>query len=88
MKYYAAILRMKDVEKSQDYRSRHLQFLEQNEKEGKIFARGRFADGAGGLIIYVAGSGEEARTLSESDPYIISGARALELHEWEMKSSR
>lgn len=88
MKYYAAILRMKDVEKSQDYRPQHLQFLERNEKEGRIFARGRFADGVGGLIIYIAESGEEARGLAESDPYVVSGARALELHEWEMKSSR
>jgi uncharacterized protein YciI len=88
MKYYAAILRIKDIAKSQDYRPLHLQFLEHNEKAGRIFARGRFADGAGGLIIYVAESGEEARRLAESDPYIASGARSLELHEWEMKSSR
>jgi uncharacterized protein YciI len=85
MKYFAAFLKMKDPTKSQDYRPRHLEFLEEGTKQGKIYARGRFADGAGGLVIYVAGSLEEARQLAESDPYISSGARSLELHEWEVK---
>jgi len=85
MKYYAAFLRMQDPSKSQDLRPQHIAFLDQGGKEGKIFARGRFTDGTGGLVIYKTESLEEAQKLAESDPYVSSGARSLELHEWDMK---
>ncbi len=85
MKYFAALLQMKDPAKSQELRPQHVEFLERNQEQGKIFARGRFADGTGGLVIYKAESIEEARKLAESDPYIISGARSLDLHEWDVK---
>jgi uncharacterized protein YciI len=87
MKYFAAFLKMLDPEKNQTLRPQHLDFLMRTENEGKIFARGRFADGAGGLVIYMAESLDEARRIAGSDPYIIGRARTLELHEWEMKSS-
>ncbi len=85
MKYFAAILRMRDITKSQDLRPQHIQFLEQMSREGKIFARGKFTDNAGGLVIYKASSLEEATEIAESDPYIKNGARSLEIHEWDMK---
>jgi len=87
MKYFAAFLKMLDPEKSQTLRPQHLEFLVRTEGEGRIFARGRFNDGAGGLVVYMAESLDEARRIAESDPYIAGGARTLELHEWEMKSS-
>jgi uncharacterized protein len=86
MKYFAALLRMKDLEKNASFRQQHMDFLLQKESEGNIFARGRFADG-GGLVIYIAPSYEEAARIAESDPYVTSGARTLELFEWEMKVS-
>jgi len=85
MRYYAAFLKMQDPSKNQELRPQHIEFLERGGKEGKIYARGRFADGSGGLVIYLAESLEEARRLAESDPYVTSGARSLELHEWDMK---
>lgn len=85
MKYFAAFLPMRDLEKSQELRPSHLEFLDLKTQEGKIFARGRFADGAGGLIIYKADSLEEAKKIASSDPYVMHGARSLELHEWDMK---
>ena len=85
MKYFAAFLKMKDLEKNANYRPQHIDFLLKNEKEGKIFARGRFTDGRGGLIIYMAPSLEEAVKIAESDPYVASGARTLEVFEWDMK---
>ncbi len=88
MKYFAAILTIGDSSKSQEYRPLHLAHLERGEHEGTIYARGRFSDGAGGLIIYRAESMEEARRLAEQDPYVSSGARRLELHEWEMLPAR
>jgi uncharacterized protein YciI len=87
MRYFAAFLAMRDSEKSQSLRAQHLDFLARKEREGKIFARGRFVDGAGGLVIYTADSLEEAKKVAESDPYLIGGARTLEIHEWEMLKS-
>jgi uncharacterized protein len=85
MSYFAAFLRMKDLEKNTSYRQQHMDFLVQKESEGKIFARGRFAESKGGLVIYIASSFDEATKIAESDPYVASGARTLELYEWEMK---
>jgi uncharacterized protein YciI len=85
MKYFTAFLPMRDPAKNQEMRPAHVEFLAEAEKQGKIFARGKFLDGAGGLVIYKAGALEEARKLAESDPYVASGARSLELHEWDMK---
>lgn len=85
MKYFAAFLKMKDPEKNQQYRPQHVDFLQQKEQEGKIFARGRFTGGEGGLAIYMAESLEEARSIAQSDPYVVLGARTLELYEWDMK---
>jgi uncharacterized protein YciI len=76
---------MKDPEKNQQYRPQHMDFLLQQEKAGRIFARGRFAEGKGGLAIYMAESMDEARKIAESDPYVVLGARTLELYEWDMK---
>jgi uncharacterized protein len=85
MKYFAAFLRMKDIEKNATYRPQHMDFLTENEKEGKIFARGRFSDNSGGMVIYIASSFEEAEKIAKNDPLVASGARTLDLHEWEMK---
>jgi len=85
MKYFAAFLKMKDLEKNTHYRQQHIDFLQKNEKEGNIFARGRFAESKGGLVIYIAPSLEEAVKIAEGDPYVTSGARTLEVFEWDMK---
>lgn len=86
MKYFAVLLPMVNEEKSQLYRPEHLEFLEKMSREGKILARGRFADGSGGMVIYMAQSLDEAKSYAEADPYIIHGARGMEIHEWEMIS--
>jgi uncharacterized protein YciI len=85
MKYFAAFLGMKDLEKNKIHRQQHIDFLTEKEKEGKIFARGKFAEGKGGLVIYIAPSFKDAAKIAESDPYVTSGARTLELFEWDMK---
>ncbi|MFB3854626.1 MAG: YciI family protein [Vicinamibacterales bacterium] len=87
MAFFAAFLKMADPEKSARFRPDHKAFLEAREKEGKIFARGRFSDDAGGLVVYVADSLDEAMAIAQSDPYIVNGARTLEMHPWEMKVS-
>lgn len=84
MKYFAVLLPMLDIEKSQEYRPQHLEFLEQKAKEGKVFARGRFLDGAGGLVIYKAATLAEVQAMVDEDPYVVEKARTYEIHEWDM----
>jgi uncharacterized protein YciI len=88
MKYFAAILHLENSEKNTALRPQHLAFLLDQEARGRIFARGPFSDGAGGLVIYQAESLEEARNVAESDPYVTGGARRLELHPWDMTPRR
>jgi uncharacterized protein len=84
MKCFVAFLKMKDSEKNVSFRQKHLDFLEEKAKEKKVFARGRFTDNTGGMVVYVADSIEEAQKIADSDPYVTSGARILELHEWDV----
>lgn len=83
MKYFAVLLPMKDQELSLQHRPAHLKYLEKRRNEGKIFANGRFADGSGGLVIYMADTLEEAKHLAEEDPFVKVGARFCEIREWE-----
>jgi len=88
MKYFAALLPMLDAEKSQTLRPLHLDHLARACQQGQIFAYGRFTDGAGGLIIYQAHTLEEATQIAQNDPYVVQGARRLDMHEWEMVYQR
>ena len=85
MKYFAAIQSILDASKIEAVRKPHLEYLEKMVAEGKIHMRGKFSDGLGGLTVYKAETIEEARKMAESDPFVSSGARKLDLHEWEMK---
>lgn len=87
MKHFAVLLPMKDEEKSKVYRAEHLQFLKEKEEEGYIFAKGRFVDGAGGLVIYKGENLEQVEEMVKKDPYVGLGARNYEIHEWEMNLS-
>ncbi|MDS9471533.1 YciI family protein [Sporosarcina pasteurii] len=82
MGYYAALLHMMDAEKNAEVLPRHIAYLEELEAEGKVFARGPFTDGTGGLIVYIADSYEEALAFAEADPHVVEGVRRLELKEW------
>ncbi len=84
MKHFAVFLPMKDSQKSQDYRAQHLEFLAKQRAEGRIFANGRFVDGAGGLVIYRTESLADVEAIVKQDPYVVQGARGYEIHEWEI----
>ncbi|SET58886.1 Uncharacterized conserved protein YciI, contains a putative active-site phosphohistidine [Oceanobacillus limi] len=85
MKYYAVLLPMKDEEKSKQYRQDHIDYLNEKADAGFIFAKGRFTDGAGGLVIYQVDEFSQVEELVKQDPYVVQGARSFEIHEWEMK---
>ncbi|WP_067728993.1 YciI family protein [Oceanobacillus damuensis] len=84
MKYFAAFSPMLDEGKSQKYRQDHLDYLENLGKEGRVFAKGRFADGTGGMVIYIAENYDEVEAIVKNDPYVVQGARGYEIYEWVM----
>jgi len=84
MKYFAAIQSIADATKIDAIRPTHVEYLNRMLAEGKIHLKGKFPDGSGGLTIYKAETLEDARRLAEGDPFIVSGARRVELHEWDM----
>ena len=84
IKYFAVISQMVDVEKNNFYREEHLNYIGQLGKEGKVFAKGKFVDGTGGLIVFKGSSEETVKQLVEDDPFIVHGARTYEIHEWNM----
>ena len=88
MKLFACLLHMKSPELSQKYRPDHLAFLEEQHKKDNVTAYGKFADGAGGLIIYRAETLEDAEALVKQDPYVEKEARTYEIHEWVMNSKQ
>lgn len=83
MKYFAVISHMKDSNKNKQYYSEHVKYLIRQREIGNIFATGRFTDGKGGLAIYMANSLEDVTYLAQNDPYVLYGARVIEVHEWE-----
>ncbi|WP_257346736.1 YciI family protein [Pseudalkalibacillus decolorationis] len=82
MAYYAALLHMVDPEKNKETLPFHIEYLDALDNQGKIFARGPFLDGSGGLVVYIADTFEEARFLAEKDPHVFERSRRLELKEW------
>ncbi|MFJ7727824.1 YciI family protein [Neobacillus sp. NPDC097160] len=84
MGYFAAFLHMLDVEKNKDVLPRHIQYLDELDAKGKIFARGPFTDKSGGLVVYVADSFEEANALALKDPHVVEESRELEMKEWKI----
>lgn len=87
MKYFAALSPMKDEQKSAEYRAEHLEFLKAQAEAGRVLMNGRFTDGAGGLVIYQADSLEEVQGIVKEDPYVVNGARDVEIHEWDMQTT-
>lgn len=83
MNYYAALLHMINPEKNKATLPRHIDYLDRLDARGKIFARGPFSDGTGGLVVYIADSYEEALEMAEGDPHVIENVRRLELKEWK-----
>lgn len=82
MPYYAAMLHMLDPEKNKQVLPRHIEYLERLDQQGKIFGRGPFSDGSGGMVVYIADTLEEAQFMAENDPHVVEQVRRLELKEW------
>jgi uncharacterized protein YciI len=72
-------------EKLQQYRDKHLSYLEELKKKGQLSLAGRFADGTGGAYILKAENINEAKDIADRDPYHSSGLRNYTIKEWERR---
>jgi uncharacterized protein len=70
----------------------HLEYMNQLENEGKLFASGPFIqDGVlvgDGLTILQTSTLEEAQALISAEPLIKRGLREFELRPWELREGR
>jgi uncharacterized protein len=73
MKFAAIIEYSQDRAKIQALRPTHRQYLALLRQRGQLAASGPFTDDSGALIIYEAGSPEEAEQLLQGDPFHKSG---------------
>ncbi|MCC5909590.1 MAG: hypothetical protein JJT76_04035 [Clostridiaceae bacterium] len=83
MPYFVAFLETIDPKKDAEILDVHKAYLKKYIEEGKIFAKGPFTDHTGGLILYKAGSYEEAKTIAENDPVIKEQTRRMIFKQWK-----
>lgn len=60
----------------------HVRHLQELDRSGQLVMCGPFCDCPGGMVIVRAGSREEAVSIAERDPYVLSGIRSYELRTW------
>jgi uncharacterized protein len=82
MKFAATIEYSQDTAKVEAVRPAHRQYLFGLRDQGKLAISGPFADGSGALIVYEAGSAEEAEQLLKNDPFHHHGI----FLKWVMRS--
>lgn len=73
MKFAAIIEYAQDKEKIAQIRPVHRQYLAGLRDRGQLAISGPFADDSGALIVYEAGSAEEAEKLLRGDPFFANG---------------
>lgn len=73
MKFAAVIEYSQDKAKVQSLRPVHRQYLTSLRERGQLAAAGPFTDDSGALIVYEAGSAEEAERLIQADPFHQNG---------------
>jgi uncharacterized protein YciI len=70
----------------------HLEYMNQLENEGKLFASGPFIQEGvlvgDGMTILQTSTLEEARVLMSAEPLIKRGLREFELRPWELREGR
>lgn len=73
MKFAAIIEYSQDKVKIAEVRPVHRQYLAQLKAGGQLAASGPFTDDSGALIVYEAGSKEDAEKLLRADPFHANG---------------
>jgi uncharacterized protein YciI len=59
---------------------RHLAYIDELAGKGKVIIAGAATDGSVGILVFQAGSAEEAQQILDDDPVANSGIGQLELH--------
>jgi uncharacterized protein YciI len=73
VKFAAIIEYTPDKAKIAAIRPQHRQYLTSLRERGRLAVAGPFADDSGGLLVYEAGSREEAEQLVRDDPFQQNG---------------
>ena len=84
MPLFAAIVTFTDdVERRQQVRPTHREYLKTLIESGKLHESGPFGDDSGALLIYDAADVAEVQEIMGADPYTPSGIIAeVRIHEW------
>lgn len=64
--------------------SEHFAYLQRALRDGQLILAGPCVDAAFGIVIYRAGSLEEAQRFMEADPAIQHGLMTADLHEYRI----
>lgn len=90
MPLFTAILEYgDDVERRQEVRPSHREYLRTLLERGKLVRSGPFADDSGALIIYEADDLSEAQALLTNDPFALNGIIVgAEIKEWTVVMER
>ena len=72
------------VKASEEIIRKHVYFLRELDKQGKLVMCGPFSDGKGGMLILKADSLEEAKTIAVKDPFVQAGVRCFDVRGWEL----
>jgi len=62
---------------------RHVEYLRELKRLGKLVLCGPFTDYPGGMVIFLAEDLVEAINIAESDPFIASGCKSYEIRTLE-----
>ncbi len=85
MKYAALIEYIGDAAKIDSIRPKHREYLNSLLSKGHLACSGPLTDGYGALIVYEAGSVEEAEGLLRADPFHQNGVFVKwVIHPWKM----
>jgi uncharacterized protein YciI len=76
--------RGQDAQTAAALQKQHLAFMEGQHEQGRLLVAGPFVEPGPrrGLVVYRAGTLEEALSRASADPMIKAGRLALELHPW------
>lgn len=78
-----------DVERRQEVRPTHREYLRTLLEQGKLVRSGPFVDDSGALIIYEAEDLSEAQVLLTNDPFAMNGIIVgAEIKEWNVVMDR
>lgn len=64
--------------------ARHVSYLKRLDQEGLLVLCGPFIDEPGGMVVFRAGSMDEAHKIAQSDPFIHEGYKTYSIRTMEI----